>query len=68
MKAHGYHELPEWPEDAPDPGVRNVEVPQQSWMDTYGANKGKGKAEKKKSFYSDEESSEDGGSACGVLG
>lgn len=25
-KASGYQELPEWPEEAPDPTVRNVEV------------------------------------------
>lgn len=25
-KAVGYQELPDWPEEAPDPSVRNVEV------------------------------------------
>ena len=25
-KAGGYQELPDWPQDAPDPSVRNVEV------------------------------------------
>ena len=25
-KASGYHELPDFPEDPPDPSVRNVEV------------------------------------------
>uniref|UniRef100_A0A8C0JC32 AP-3 complex subunit beta n=1 Tax=Chelonoidis abingdonii TaxID=106734 RepID=A0A8C0JC32_CHEAB len=30
-KAVGYQELPDWPDEAPDPSVRNVEVP---WLPT----------------------------------
>lgn len=53
-KAHGYQELPDWPEAAPDPSVRNVETA-VSWTDSKTNKK---KPEKKKtSFYSDEESS-----------
>ena len=56
-KAHGYQELPEWPEVAPDPGVRNVEVP-TPWTEKYGNKQGPSKQAKKKSFYSEDESSE----------
>ncbi|XP_074089171.1 AP-3 complex subunit beta-2 isoform X1 [Macrotis lagotis] len=49
-KATGYQELPEWPEEAPDPSVRNVEVPE--W--TKCSNREKRK-EKEKPFYSDSE-------------
>lgn len=34
LKASGYQELPEFPEDAPDPSVRNVEV-----SSSYNSNK-----------------------------
>lgn len=54
LKATGYQELPDWPEVAPDPSVRNVETV-MSWTDMKS---GKKKPErKKKTFYSDEESS-----------
>ncbi len=56
-KAAGYQELSEWPEEAPDPSVRNVEVP-MPWADT--KTKEKKKPEKKKSFYSDEDTSSAG--------
>ena len=46
-KAAGYQELPEWPEEAPDPSVRNVEVT-MPWLE--GKSKERKKAEKKKSF------------------
>ncbi|KAK1327803.1 hypothetical protein QTO34_012711 [Cnephaeus nilssonii] len=49
-KATGYQELPDWPEEAPDPSVRNVEVPE--W--TKSSNREKRK-EKEKPFYSDSE-------------
>ncbi|XP_010619457.2 AP-3 complex subunit beta-2 [Fukomys damarensis] len=49
-KATGYQELPDWPEEAPDPSVRNVEVPE--W--TKCSNREKRK-EKEKPFYSDSE-------------
>ncbi|KAI9546526.1 AP-3 complex subunit beta-2 [Dissostichus eleginoides] len=54
-KAGGYQELPDWPEAAPDPCVRNVEVPE--WTKCSSREKRK---EKKvdKPFYSDS----DGGS------
>ena len=53
-KATGYQEIPEWPEEAPDPSVRNVEVT-MPWLES--KSKERKKAEKKKSFYSDEDSS-----------
>ncbi|XP_073918079.1 AP-3 complex subunit beta-2 isoform X1 [Castor canadensis] len=49
-KATGYQELPDWPDEAPDPSVRNVEVPE--W--TKCSNREKRK-EKEKPFYSDSE-------------
>ncbi|XP_037623165.1 AP-3 complex subunit beta-2 isoform X5 [Sebastes umbrosus] len=51
-KAGGYQELPDWPEAAPDPSVRNVEVPE--WTKCSSREKRK---EKKvdKPFYSDSE-------------
>nr|XP_036856422.1 AP-3 complex subunit beta-2 isoform X2 [Manis javanica] len=49
-KATGYQELPDWPEEAPDPSVRNVEVPE--W--TKCSNREK-REEKEKPFYSDSE-------------
>uniref|UniRef100_A0AAV2L1A7 AP-3 complex subunit beta n=1 Tax=Knipowitschia caucasica TaxID=637954 RepID=A0AAV2L1A7_KNICA len=53
-KAGGYQELPEWPESAPDPSVRNVEVKESvpEWSKCSAREKRK---EKKvdKPFYSD---------------
>ncbi|NWS45039.1 AP3B2 protein, partial [Probosciger aterrimus] len=48
-KAVGYQELPDWPDEAPDPSVRNVEVPE--WTKCTSRDKRKEKAEKP--FYSD---------------
>ncbi|XP_066448541.1 AP-3 complex subunit beta-2 isoform X5 [Eleutherodactylus coqui] len=48
-KAVGYQELPDWPEDAPDPSVRNVEVPE--W--TKCPSREKRKEREEKPFYSD---------------
>ncbi|XP_050955564.1 AP-3 complex subunit beta-2 isoform X1 [Labeo rohita] len=51
-KAAGYQELPDWPESAPDPSVRNVEIPEWSKCTSR-----KDRKEKKveKPFYSDSE-------------
>ncbi|XP_055969902.1 AP-3 complex subunit beta-2 [Sorex fumeus] len=49
-KATGYQELPDWPEEAPDPSVRNVEVPE--WTKCSSREKRK---EKERPFYSDSE-------------
>uniref|UniRef100_A0A673JGY5 AP-3 complex subunit beta n=1 Tax=Sinocyclocheilus rhinocerous TaxID=307959 RepID=A0A673JGY5_9TELE len=51
-KAAGYQELPDWPESAPDPSVRNVEIPDWSKCSSR-----KDRKEKKveKPFYSDSE-------------
>uniref|UniRef100_UPI00358E8B27 AP-3 complex subunit beta-2 n=1 Tax=Myxine glutinosa TaxID=7769 RepID=UPI00358E8B27 len=54
MKVPGYQELPDWPEQAPDPSVRNVEVPE--WIKPAG--KEKKKDRKDKSFYSETDGSE----------
>ncbi|XP_073440245.1 AP-3 complex subunit beta-1 [Dendrobates tinctorius] len=63
-KASGYLELSDWPEVAPDPSVRNVEViePATTWTTSVG----KPKKEKTKSdkFYSSEEDEEDNESAA----
>ncbi|XP_040536014.1 AP-3 complex subunit beta-2 isoform X1 [Gallus gallus] len=50
-KAVGYQELPDWPDEAPDPSVRNVEVPE--WTKCTSREKRKDKVEKP--FYSDSE-------------
>lgn len=50
----GYQQLPDWPEVAPDPTVRNVEVV-MPWPEKITAKKAKQKPEK--SFYSEDESS-----------
>ncbi|NWU65300.1 AP3B2 protein, partial [Pterocles burchelli] len=50
-KAVGYQELPDWPDEAPDPSVRNVEVPE--WTKSTSREKRKEKVEKP--FYSDSE-------------
>ena len=57
-RATGYQQLPEWPEDAPDPTVRNVEVV-MPWTEKTPLTK-KGKPKKEKSFYSSSESSSEG--------
>lgn len=58
-KAHGYQELPEFPETAPDSSVRNVEVP-LPWSDlTRNNKKSKKKSTSSEHFYSDDESSPD---------
>ncbi|XP_038157244.1 AP-3 complex subunit beta-2 isoform X6 [Cyprinodon tularosa] len=49
-KAGGYQELPDWPESAPDPSVRNVEVPE--WTKCSSREKRKEK-KVEKPFYSD---------------
>ncbi|XP_049928634.1 AP-3 complex subunit beta-2 isoform X11 [Epinephelus moara] len=51
-KAGGYQELPDWPEAAPDPSVRNVEVPE--WTKCSSREKRKEK-KVEKPFYSDSE-------------
>ena len=53
----GYQQLPDWPEVAPDPTVRNVEVV-MPWPEKITAKKTKQKPEK--SFYSEDESSPEG--------
>ncbi|NXL32552.1 AP3B2 protein, partial [Glaucidium brasilianum] len=50
-KAVGYQELPDWPDEAPDPSVRNVEVPE--WTKCTSREKRKEKVDKP--FYSDSE-------------
>uniref|UniRef100_A0A8C5PGT4 AP-3 complex subunit beta n=1 Tax=Leptobrachium leishanense TaxID=445787 RepID=A0A8C5PGT4_9ANUR len=50
-KAVGYQELPDWPVEAPDPSVRNVEVPE--W--TKCPSREKRKEREEKPFYSDSE-------------
>ena len=67
-KVSGYQDLPDFPEVAPDPSVRNVEPPKapNPWEKTVEANKAKKKAASQakkttKGFYSEEsdEGSED---------
>ncbi|ESO88349.1 hypothetical protein LOTGIDRAFT_126173 [Lottia gigantea] len=57
IKCHGYQELPEWPESAPDSSVRNVEVV-MPWVEKPQHSQQKKKKESK-SFYSESESSEE---------
>lgn len=59
MRATGYQELPEWPEVAPDPTVRNVELP-PVWTEKPSKHTGTKKKQDLKSFYSESESSEEG--------
>ncbi|KAM6059060.1 LOW QUALITY PROTEIN: AP-3 complex subunit beta-2 [Theristicus caerulescens] len=67
-KAVGYQELPDWPDEAPDPSVRNVEVPE--WTKCTSREKRKEKVEKP--FYSDSEGesgpteSADSGLSCAL--
>jgi len=58
VKANGYQELPDWPEVPPDPSVRDVDM-EMSWTSSLTAKSKltKKKAEKEKSFYSEDESS-----------
>ncbi|XP_030633382.1 AP-3 complex subunit beta-2 isoform X1 [Chanos chanos] len=55
-KAGGYQELPDWPESAPDPSVRNVEVKDSvpEWTKCTSREKRKDK-KVEKPFYSDSE-------------
>ena len=45
-RAQGYQELPDWPEEAPDASVRNVDVPKDRPENV------KAKAESRRKFYS----------------
>ncbi|KAM4675372.1 AP-3 complex subunit beta-2 isoform 3-T3 [Discoglossus pictus] len=54
-KAVGYQELPDWPEEAPDPSVRNVEVKEAVPEWTKCPNREKRKEREEKPFYSDSE-------------
>ncbi|XP_067666923.1 AP-3 complex subunit beta-2-like isoform X2 [Haliotis asinina] len=56
-RAHGYQELPEWPEEAPEPSVRNVEMP--IWTEKKISTKKKKNTADLKSFYSETESSDE---------
>ena len=57
-KTTGYKDLPEWPEEAPDSSVRNVEVPvPQVTSSKSGERK---KPTKERGFYSESESSSEG--------
>ncbi|CAH1796712.1 unnamed protein product [Owenia fusiformis] len=62
VRATGYQEIPDWPDVAPDPSVRNVEV-EIPWKDnllgTRDSKKGKKKEKKERGFYSESESSEE---------
>ena len=56
-RATGYQQLPDWPEVAPDPSVRNVEVV-MPWPEKTSLVKEKNRGRKtEKSFYSSSESS-----------
>ncbi|XP_074650639.1 AP-3 complex subunit beta-2-like isoform X2 [Tubulanus polymorphus] len=57
-RTQGYQELADWPESAPDPSVRNVEVT-MPWVTEVRTKSSKvtKSAAKKKSFYSESESS-----------
>ncbi|XP_067838778.1 AP-3 complex subunit beta-1 isoform X2 [Heptranchias perlo] len=59
-KANGYLELPNWPQTAPDPSVRNVEViqPAKEQITSVGKLKGK-KDDSGDKFYSDSEECEE---------
>ena len=66
-KVSGYQDLPDFPEEAPDASVRNVEPVKapNPWEKTVEANKAKKKAAKSasKGFYSEESSSDSGSSS-----
>jgi AP-3 complex subunit beta len=55
-KTTGYRDLPEWPEEAPDPSVRNVELP----VPEVTGKSDRKKPTKEKGFYSESESSSEG--------
>ncbi|XP_077120108.1 AP-3 complex subunit beta-2 isoform X4 [Ranitomeya variabilis] len=52
-KAVGYQELPDWPDEAPDPSVRNVEVKEAVPEWTKCPSREKRKEREEKPFYSD---------------
>ncbi|KAG8145005.1 hypothetical protein E2320_013389, partial [Naja naja] len=56
-KAVGYQELPDWPSEAPDPSVRNVEVPE--WTKCTSREKRKEKDEEESEDQSEEEEEEE---------
>ncbi|KAK7081768.1 AP-3 complex subunit beta-2 [Halocaridina rubra] len=59
-RASGYQDLPVFPEEAPDPSVRNVEMPAVLPIETHrDSHQKRSKPQKMKSFYSDESSPED---------
>lgn len=60
-RASGYQDLPEFPDEAPDPSVRCVEVPVSFTPEPHHrvSHQKKTKPPKAKSFYSDESSPED---------
>ncbi|KAK4311786.1 hypothetical protein Pmani_016742 [Petrolisthes manimaculis] len=60
-RASGYQDLPDFPEEAPDPSVRCVEVPDSFTPENHHrpSHQKKTKTPKTKSFYSDESSPED---------
>uniref|UniRef100_A0A6G1RGE6 AP-3 complex subunit beta n=1 Tax=Hypotaenidia okinawae TaxID=2861861 RepID=A0A6G1RGE6_9GRUI len=63
-RANGYLELSEWPEVAPDPSVRNVDIAESAkeWTGILGKPKKEKPAEK---FYSESEKEEDESSSTG---
>jgi len=61
VRANGYRDLPEFPTEAPDPSVRNVEPPPSVRNEMFNVVKSKG-GRKKKTFYSESESSKGSGS------
>ena len=59
-RVSGYADLPDFPTQAPDPTVRNVEIPVESRASSISAGNAKGPQKKKSDkFYSDEEEEED---------
>lgn len=57
-KTTGYKDLPEWPEEAPDSSVRNVEVPVPHVTSSKSGERKK--PTKERGFYSESESSSEG--------
>ncbi|NXC50481.1 AP3B1 protein, partial [Penelope pileata] len=66
-RATGYLELSDWPEVAPDPAVRNVEVPESAkeWTAILGKTKKEKPTEK---FYSESEEEEDDSASTSATG
>lgn len=58
MRTSGYQELPDWPEVAPEPTVRNVELP-PVWAEKPSKSGTKKNKQDLKSFYSESESSDE---------